>query len=70
MKYDEGFKKHAFNAWISTMIPENRTLLDPRLPRYAKWPPIKIYIALKYTFQIECKITMLNLKLQRREVSD
>ena len=31
-KYDEGWQKYAFNNFVSTLIPMNRTLPDIRLP--------------------------------------
>ncbi len=31
-KFDEGWKNHAFNEYVSTLIPLNRTLNDIRLP--------------------------------------
>ena len=31
-KYDEGWQKYAFNNYVSTLIPMNRTLPDIRLP--------------------------------------
>jgi hypothetical protein len=31
-KYDEGWNKYAFNNYVSTLIPFNRTVPDIRLP--------------------------------------